>query len=222
MAEILPLNFPIPAENAIASYNWINVADGTGIIHFKGFTSNDGTLRYNLGTEDVYSHVIETAADRTGDTAWYKNLDLDFDLSAFNSPRIIKGTAMITWGSYGYEETSTGTQKIKWTFKIRKWDGSTESEIANATSEEITLPNAATDIHAKCITITIPLTSFKIGEILRLTVEGYTYRDNAGGNTRIALAHDPTNRDGTYINPSTDDPETTTKLDFYCPFEVNL
>ena len=90
-----------------------------------------------------------------------------------------------------------------------------DSAIASATTETLEIG----EVKALCIPITVPLTHFKKGDILRLTIEGYAHRTDAGANS-LTIAHDSQNRDGTIIIPSTDD--TRTNLDFYCPFRVEL
>ena len=37
MAEVMPINFPLPSESAVASYNWSDVASGETYITFYPF-----------------------------------------------------------------------------------------------------------------------------------------------------------------------------------------
>ncbi len=34
MADILPTNFPAPTERSIATYNYTDIAEGTGVVIF--------------------------------------------------------------------------------------------------------------------------------------------------------------------------------------------
>jgi hypothetical protein len=200
-------------ESAIASYNYTDIAEGTGMV---GFNCCYATNSF-LSTEELYSVNIETT-NSTGEADYTKIIDIDFNLSAFNMPKTIGGTG-ICMVCFAFAETTPGTKNIKIIARVRKWDGTTETEIANG--EEV-YTNAPDGIYLAPILITIPETDFKKGEILRFTIEGWGQDTSDGCVVRLTIAHDPKNRDGTYIVPSTDSPETTTTLKFYCPFSLDL
>lgn len=177
MANTLPENFPVPSEPAVASYDYRDIADGAGIVEFYGYHSIDNTTeKYGLTDTALYSNYIWTSETANNAAAFAKELDLDFDLSAFNTPRTIKGTGTFVF-SFGSGSVSTaGTQSdIYVIIKVRKWDGSTETEIANGQSETDRLGNldgnGYYDYRTVNVQITIPETEFKIGEQLRVTVE---------------------------------------------------
>lgn len=208
----------------LINYTWTDVADGTGVISFKGYvTETSGALTYHLGTADYYSDedYIE-AVYTTSSQTFTKAGDDDFDLTSFNNPRTIKGTAIVNftgWVSVSRDGLSNGYAYF--ILKVRKWDGTTETEIANVTTETIETNLLAGINEVFCVPITLSETSFKKGETLRLTIETWLRNDTGSGDsTAGGYGHDPQNRDGTYISPSTDDPASITKLDFNCPFEV--
>ena len=226
----MPLNEVIPqqAESAIASFDYYDIAEGTGIKAFYlGVSEDDSGNDYHLVTQELYSDEIDTAITTFDGTTYDKELDLDFDLAAFNMPKTIKGTGYIQFSEYELTTCSAG-QSVNgyFVFKLRKWDGTTETEIASATSKTYgfgyeTTPTARTE--TGFIPITIPETPFAPGEQLRLTMECWTKTINeTGGSGTFAIGHDPKNRDGTYIKPSTDDPESVTKTTFFCPFKIEL
>ena len=218
MTNILPTNIPIPVEAAIASYDYYDIAEGTGIKKFYGYVTKDSAgLKYYLGIDAVYSSLIETVTAAAEYPGYNIQLDLDFDLTPFNLPRIIKGTALINQAMHVFVGTKPSVNAYI-IYKVRKWDGTTETEIASIQTETIT--GIAEKIFS--IPITIPKTHFKKGEILRLSVQIYAAIGDPGTGTGggTVIGHDPKNRDGTYLTPSTDD--TITLLEFYCPFSIDL
>ena len=208
-------------STAIASYSYTDIAEGTGIVKFYGFTSeNSAAVDYHLGTNPFYAGNSPELSWGSAHNTMTLEQDLDFDLTTFNMPQTIRGTATIncciaSYASGGYN----GFTYIIW--RLRKYSGTTETEIASVQTPTIVGGNAVTTNEIINVQLTIPLTPFKKGDILRLTALIYNYVD-AGGNGFYALGVDPQNRDGTYITPSTDDPTSTTKLELYIPFNLDL
>jgi hypothetical protein len=194
-------------SSAIASYNYSDLAENTGVKMFYLAVADDGV---GIITQNqVYSDYIEQAG--AGSSATYeKILDNDYDLSAFNAPQMIRGTALFTYSYYGTPESYVYTKIL-----IRKWDGTTETEIANGTSVE-----RHHSPHIELLKIAIPLTVFKVGEQLRITVE--LYLKTAAGPDQAGYGTDPMNRDGTYVVPSTDVPTSTSTFKCWIPFNLDL
>lgn len=214
MADTLPLNFPVPAEQAIASYDYTDIADGAGKIDFYGGnTKQTTTSTYILSENAFYSNDISTQTASVTAVGFQKYLDLDFDLSPFNTPRNLFGTALVTAGIKMY--ANTGIKDIYLIAKIRKYSGSTETEIASATSETNSVNNTTS---YDTISVKIPITSlahFKKGDILRLTIEAWCQvRDGYAGEGSFNLYHDPIGRQAQTDN--------TTQLIFKCPFKIDL
>lgn len=226
MAEVLPINFPLPSESAVASYDYYDFADGTGmkLLYFAA-TSDDEILTAN----SVYSNTIETSylKDPMNDTSYTKYIDKDFDLSAFTTPKTIGGTAYFN-GTFYFDSGNTGagqTMSAYIQIMVRKWDGSSETEIANNTYTLSHGSGNSTEKKLFCMSVTIPNTNFKIGETLRISVLVYgklTAVDSGLEDLTVAFGYDPMNRDGTYIIPSADDPVTTTQLKGWIPFKIDL
>ena len=79
-------------ETAIASYDYSDIAEGTGVKTFYGFnvnTSGAATAdRFRLGQQSsLNSYDVETAMTAKAAYNW--------ELTAFNLPKTIKGTAII-------------------------------------------------------------------------------------------------------------------------------
>jgi hypothetical protein len=223
MVEGLPISFQAPQENAVASYSYTDIAEGTGVVLFYGGTHiEDTTEAYSIASNIIESHSLYTEGATVG-TSFTKGIDIDFDLSPFNLPETIKGTLNVvaSMGSGGDGGSNSG----EWyaIVKLRKWDGTTETDLAQAQSFTFPIPTGANNRTAKTTNFEINATAgfhFKKGEILRLTFEGWGKRIGADTN-KYRIAHDPLNAtDGTLFT----DPigATTTRIKYYIPFKLDL
>lgn len=215
MTNLLPLGFPKATPPAIASYDFTDIAEGTGIVLFYGFTAeavdggDHGYGTYHLSTNpSIFSDSIESTFGVPSATTV---TECDFDTAPFNLPKEVDGTAYInfTWKV----TNTTGTNNNYATVTIRKWDGTTETDLVVASGAAVSSSTVATDMF-KC---TVPRTHFKAGEQLRVSV-GLS-KTTAGDNPQGHIAHDPQNRDGTQIQPS-GDATLTTKMLAFIPFRI--
>ncbi len=218
MGQIPPI-FPVPAEAAIVTFDAVDFAEGSGIVKFWLFASKlVGGLDYHLGREVVYSGgAVNVTGSVDTKVSSPTNIDIDFDLTTFNLPRTIEGTATLQIGHAA--EASGGGNEVGSTItaRIRKWDGTTETEIANSVSEEIS-SSAVIINRIHNMPIVIPRTHFKIGETLRLSLD-VTSRIIGGGGGVVGIGHDPQNRDGIFITPSTQANITATFI--LMPFRID-
>lgn len=208
------------SETAIASYNFIDIAEGTGIVLFFGFDSETSAgLDYHLITQsDSYTRNIGTS--NSGDPLG--TLDLDFDLTQFNLPQRIEGTAYVSIGVY-YQSVVSGVGTGTGTVKLIKVDAdSNETEIVSVTLPNTAITGGATEADTHVLPLTVPFTHFKKGETLRLSISISLSRASGSGAMVVGLGHDPKNRDWVnFIVPSTDDKDTT-QIRAYIPFKLDL
>jgi len=195
-------------QDAIATYNYEDISDGTGVVQFLGFNKyTSAAVTYGLTNQTIYSQDIEISGTVGTNTDW------DFDLSKFNKPQIIKGTAIVrcsvNWaGGNGH--------KFVLTFRIMKIDKNGEETLIAENDSEQRIGSGSQEKKNFVTYITIPQTKFKKGESLRLNV--FT----AGISTAIGtlyLGIDPANRDGAQVTPAATYP---TKLECYIPFKLNI
>ncbi|HEB13459.1 MAG TPA: hypothetical protein ENI13_00590 [candidate division CPR3 bacterium] len=145
--------------------------------------------------------------------------DHDYDAPQFNLPRIIRGSANIVICG---EISTDGAASGSFTMKIQKWDGTTATLLATGTSSKI---GDDTDLgqgqHILNVPITIPITPFKVGEQLRVTVRPEF--DRNGGTTMSAIyGVSPNNLSGSFFDPATDtNPPSITKLIPAIPFQID-
>ena len=195
-------------SSAIASYNYEDLAENTGVKLFYAATTNSDEI---LTQNQIYSNNIELSG-AVSSNAYAVILDKDFDLTAFNAPQIVRGTAYFNYTLYN----SSAVDEYMHIY-IRKWDGSAETEIANL-SGALFISGA---YGARVETLSIPITNtpFKEGEQLRVTANLYARR-STGAAEKVAFGSDPMNRDGALIIPSTDG--TISQFKCWIPFNLDL
>lgn len=209
---VVPITFRGTGEKAIATYDYADVAEGTGIVILNAFETQNGG--HVLSKESIYSSTIEMT-DVKSSTTWVNVFDTDFDLPAFNAPQNIGGTGMV---GFGYAFDGTGPSYAIITFTLKKYSNSVETDIGSCS---YTRSNEADEKKATNMSMSITPTHFKKGDVLRLTALGEVKSDGAGA-VRFTIGIDPMNRDGGYLIPSTDSPTTTTQLKVYVPFRIGL
>lgn len=180
------------APQAIASYNYFDIAEGTGIQSFYLFTSNDDTTKsYHLtGNTTVYSGDNATTVPLSLG-GWTKDGDFDFDID-FTLPKDIKGDIIVPLTLAGYHNSGGGQGYV--IVKIRKWDGTTETEIASAQTATMTFSvGYPTQYAIRCLVIPVTTsTHFNKGDTLRVTTEIWTNMSSGSGD--FGILHDPANQ----------------------------
>lgn len=199
------------ASPVLANYSYTDIASGTGYIVYNAFaTETSAAVDYHLGTSTVLSNPKFT------EKHWAANglqLDLDFDLTEFQITQTLEGTALVSF-ALNIHDIGLGAVSTYAIAKVRKWDGSTETEIASVTSNTFSATAPTNTNETFLVPITIPQTVFAVGETLRLTIEVYGTGD---GDSQFAIAHDPADRAITEF-PSAE----FTTLKFHAPSKLDL
>lgn len=215
MASI-PVQFRKGGETAIASYNYVDVAEGTGIVTYYGYSNASGA--YSLTTNSsVFSDTVTTSGAQFASGGYVQVLDIDFDVE-FNIPKNVQGKAMINapmavWGIVDAKVYGGRTDVI-----LSKWDGTTETALGTASGAVMewstTAPNQKT-YKVNAIELELPLTHFKKGETFRVTLKTYAKgADNSAG--WIFLGHDPKSRAATAFT------DAYTTMTANIPFRLDL
>ena len=201
------------APSAIASFAYTEISEGTGVVLFNGLSESDQSsfptfgstaYKYALSSEAIESETQETVGVTTTDDG--VSFEKDFDLSAFNFPQILRGTAKVTVNINLVGEGDS--VEAAFTASVRKVGTDGEVVIANGFSNPAAQTIGASTDDKVTIPITIPLTPFKKGVILRLTIIGNTVGSPSTMGGTIKVKHDPTTADY--------------ELKFYCPFNLDL
>jgi hypothetical protein len=215
----VPVVFRDQRERVLQNYNYIDLIQGQGVVSFYLFqleTAAAADLYAATSISTTRSKEIEKHNTRGGGS---NTSDFDFDVGQFNQNMTIEGTAYCS-GSFGITLSSgSGTAgDFSIQFLIRKFDGTTETEIADETSSAISASGGGEANYN--IPITIPKTTFKAGDLLRITV-ALIKDGGSGGTWDTYFGTDPLNRDGTRFEPGQDDGFTTvTKVQI--PFKIDL
>ena len=199
-------DIPPETEQAIASFDFTDLASGTGVEIFFGTASDsfNSTLDYHLvSTGDAKAGRATTQRASAGTTV------VEFETTEFNLQRTARGTAFLS-ASMGLNNTKG---HITGEISIIHADGG-ETIIADKVSgQSVTI--GATDT-SEMMFIPLPLTEtiIKEGEKLRLSVDIF---QASSGN--MELGHDPTGEAGSIIPLSTT--THTTKMQLLMPFRVD-
>ena len=115
----------------------------------------------------------------------------------FNVPQEVRGDAIVDVPCSFYNLGSATTEYLYIIAKIRKWDGTIETDIAEGSSPVWTASTQANlhNYNMRTAKVIVPATHFKRGEYLRLTVEAWA-KGTVANNDRVVIGHDPANRSG--------------------------
>lgn len=179
--------YPTPATDASASYDFEDIEEAIGFVRlYAATTSGSKILTRNI----VHSTDITTFDNSI---AAGKEIDIDFDTSAFNLPRVAKGTATVSI-PFAVQTTGAGGRCEAYTIAdIKHVRDSTETSIGRSTSgAQWISPTGSGAIFSGSQLHKIALTQkiFKKGDFVRLTTEGWVVTAGAG----IEIGHDPKNR----------------------------
>jgi hypothetical protein len=191
----IPQNFQA-FSNVLANYNFVDIASGTGYINFYAGITVDKNLLSNFS---FYSDYLWS----------YLPVDYDFD-TVMNRPLDVKGLGIVNVPCF-VDDGDTGTVTVT----LRKVSDGVETDIVTNNSSTANGGGVHPGKYFMlAIDLDVPLTHFKIGDTLRLTILG---------NASISrIAFDPKNRtsDGTLSWDSTG--AVPSQLSFQCPVRLNL
>lgn len=186
-------------ESVGVNISFQEFADATGIVYLYGADDQDGNGFLTPSTT-IPSATIQKKVSMT--SSYTKLIDMDFDV-LLNKPLNLKGNMIIS--SPVKTDVSTGSNAgYSYTIvRLRKWDGTTETELFSGTSVVVIRDgNAVYDGEMLSIVkIPVTLTSLKVGETLRITIEVWGKYSGSPSTHNIFFGHDPLNRIS--INQST-------------------
>jgi hypothetical protein len=177
----------------VKTYDYVETATGVGYLRVYLSDFGDGT--YSFSTTPTDSHN-KLQTHQGGDQAQAsKELDLDFDIKTAES-FIIEGTAktQCTYRQVGTTNKQTTQYHV---IKIRKYDGTTETDIATITTSSLVTNNSnGHDLYRRDQSQAAATTTFVAAtDTLRITVEVWMRGDpNDGTQGTATIYYDPTNR----------------------------
>ena len=182
-----------PKRSNFLNLDFQDVVGQVGYVIYDGIrTNNQGTNSYVLipssAAELAATHTTVEDSDivMTTYTPIGADTDFDFDLSPYLLPVTIEGNALVRFTVTSGSGVSDHAALFQVTIKIRKWDGSAETDLVTDARSTFTLTGEK--IANFFMTLPIPKTFFKIGEQLRITAS--LIFTEAGG-VLLGLGHNP-------------------------------
>lgn len=218
----VPPKFRKQKERSIATYDYIDVEEGAGIINYNATslqvttTTTYGMTRTNNFSDEVYTFVN---SNNTG--AAVEIFDMDFDITLQAPKNMAKGTAnFILALGVGSGVTTEKSMFAKVTLKKN-----TTTIGAQTTSRTITRPDptATSTPYSEMVNVpyTIPaIVHFAIGDVIRVNVE--IWGTNAASTADFAMGHDPADRADPRTAEHIFDGDQSTKSTFSIPFRLEL
>ena len=189
----------------ILSYNYTDIADGTGVIIFYGAIHKEETTAAGyLSATRAYSNDITSFGTATT-TSFTKVVDKDFDV-LFNKPQRLKGKirTTLTLGT-GWNAAGANASETYAIVKAIHIDAATnETALGQAQSGTMVKPQQpAETAFSQTVNVEINVATqkqFKVGETLRITVEIWGKRTESI-SCYHGFGHDPLDRNDEPANP---------------------
>lgn len=229
----LPSNMKklLPASNEVlANYDYVDIANGTGVTKFyAGLTGASGAYTYSLSNNTFTGAGVAiegTANTGEGSLIFYQSLDLDFDIMV-NSQRLLKGDVIVNVPIAFYDAGGWNIREYC-LVKLRKYSGTTETEIASASGALLRSDGIAAGYRSLMEAIRIPVTtgvSFKKGDTIRITTELWAGSARSPlGAFRTFLACDPMEREDAAfaVDMLNNSLSTPTSLSALIPFRIDI
>lgn len=199
-------------ENVIASYNWTDIAEGTGLVGFNlceeaEYTGGAEVKSYFLTTSNFISNSQTISIFSYGSNG--TSNDYNFDVT-FNNNNVLNGNAFIVLPVSLSGNGDSQSTYINVTLK--KVSGATTTTISALKRTNTLTKVEAQPTQEKIFLMKMPISSaiFGQGDILRVTISIYFYINNGGGSTNLGI--DPANR--TFGNLE------TSSSTIYVPFKI--
>lgn len=186
----------------VASYDYQDIIDGTGIITLYPFVArnNTGTIyrmdNRILGTElEGTGHAVTTT-----DTEVF---NLDFDTKEFVQNRTIEGLSMLRLPLQVQPDVSNQIITATITINLYKYDGTTETLIGTSATTRLTETGSNFKTKITLIEVNCARTQIKRGEQVRLNIVlNAQITTGATDSCDIAIGHSPDGNTFTYDGPA--------------------
>lgn len=210
MASNLPVNFAIPGENVIASYDWVDISSGLGYAVYYPCIAEDNVMTFPILTQQAFGTATTTGLISVNGT-------YAFISNNFVSPRTLKGEVILS----GYLDYTSGAG-IYINAKIKKMVGSTytRGSVLVSNTTEVSDVSGGGDVLKKTLTVNnffydmtyqVKVISATNQAFIRLVI---TYEDNDAYDTGdVSIAYSTEDyRTLTLTNPYPDKLVTDVKI----------
>ena len=206
----IPKFFNETGTAGVATYDYYDLAEGTGIIEFMGFgTIVSGAFLYGLTTNDAMGSCNADPAGTldTQNHGGYTKLttgdEFNFDID-FANPKQVQGTGYVC---IPLDEAGGVNRTYSYTINVFHYDGTTETCLGSTTTPTLTIQ--ANESKMDNIKVSLSGQHFKSGETLRLNIIAVVSND-----TTERLGHSPSNQDTNFTYGN--------RLSFFCPFRIEV
>ncbi len=198
----VPIVYRKSGDQSISSYDYFDIAEGTGIKTFYCATIQDGTnvSGANLTTNDILTgeklYSVDPHSKVTAVSTTYVLENTRTFATTFNLPKIVKGNLIINVGHSVNSGAANTTDNYIYGTVIKR-SGSTDTTLGSISGAVITFVAGAGAINATTSLLSIPitLTKFKKDDILKVKIDQYCRRSSGTGTPTWYLGHDPFARD---------------------------
>jgi len=228
MARKVPHNFLETGEQTLVNVDLLELADGSGIVTLYGALNQSGanlTRNTNTYCDLEYTNAAFTSTEPT----YTKEIDLDFDYTV-NLPFRLKGKMLVNCGIEGIGAVGAGNKAYA-IVKLRQVRDGVESDIGSGTSRTVRheptnhyvdVANTRQRSRIVNVEIDVPLTLYKIGDTLRVTVEIWGAKiAGATGSPEVRVFHDPKGRTGRSNTDANGDEIETSQLIVNLPLRID-
>jgi len=212
------------------NFDWVDLASATGYVNYDCLSTYDSSAVNKLLVESDNSTSLLSVTGYTGASASYSLLsagttstsfvsvlDIDWDSTPFQLPRTLKGSFYVKMHVQRRKVGGVDAGDSHYIIvRLRKWDGSAETEIVSVQSPTITYTADGRVYH--CLSVTVPQTNFKKGEQLRITTEAWV--KVGAGTLYVAIAGDPT--DSATTDGTNSFLVNETRILCAVPFKINI
>lgn len=214
-------------DQPLVTFDFVDIADGTGIVRFYGASAHLSTGNNYILTRDGATR----AADRADAWAGIGGggnpriaTNLDFDLSPFNLQQVLRGTLTASVACSAFSTVAAAFTYFI-IVKLRHVDeDANETEVASAQSQTFTTNSTASEKKPNqfLVSMAVPRTIYKEKEKIRITVEMWS--TPAADADLMGYAFDPSNNftENIYLSGGGAQSTKTSQIIFDVPFELDL
>jgi len=219
----IPNQFLNTPESALASFNYEDIANATGVVHYYPIIAPEFSGASFISGATLIPSVIQSSSISesvsTNTNAATKHFEWGYDLK-FNLPRVVRGDIFISapWAAQANGADANNQASGQYIIYIQRVDASgAVTDIISGQSLIKGTPVGGTALFNATTTTKLPLitkTKFKKGVKLRALIQ--FWGSKTGGGHTFYIGHDPAN---------TTDPLgklTKTEADVYIPFVIDL
>jgi hypothetical protein len=181
----------------LLNYSYLDILTNTAylVLYPTQSYNSSAVAEQSISSTNSLGSPTKTSDDFDSEyNTFAKEGDYDFDI-LLNRPLDIKGKVFIEftqWVTGG--NTSYDGGYIYCIVKLRKWDGSTETELGNGKSSQFSEGTDSTDYQRNSVIINLTSkTHFKTGEYLRITIEVWGAWSDTNSNQKGGIYTDPSN-----------------------------